>query len=108
MANSSKIKVPLKFGWLVADKKYHIASTNSKYFKNTGRPKPVLVPLCNVNTFLASHPPKRINHYIWPDGDHCTEILSTGTVCKECLDLHGEDLTFPLIKAKLGVKNPFD
>jgi len=64
MVNNSKIKEPLKFGWLVTDQTYHIASTNNKYFKNTGRPLPVLVPLCNVNIFLASHTPKITNHYI--------------------------------------------
>lgn len=103
MVNSSKTKVPLKFGWLVRDRKYHIAITSNTYYISIL----VYVCLCDITNYLDNAVIKD-NHYIWPDGNQCIEELCKDTICLKCLNLYGEDLTFPLIKAKLGVKNPFD
>jgi len=105
MANSSKIKTPLKFGWLVHDKQYHL--TKIKTWDNGTA---YYTCLCDIDALIedCNEVAKKDNWYIWPDGIVCIEVLSVDTVCRKCLKLYGEDLTFPLIKAKLGVKNPFD
>lgn len=114
MVNSSKTKVPLKFGWLLSENKYHIAQLENNYFNSlSGIPAPpAYICLCDTSKFLEYADNKNNswykNWYIWPDGTECTEVLCIDTVCLKCLNLYGEDLTFLLIKAKLGVKNPFD
>ena len=107
MANSSKTKTPLRFGWLVKDNQYHIAIINKAYFSSTDTYfGTAYACLCDKSSFLAGYPSGI--YYMWPNGSHCTEVLCKDTICHECLTIHEEDLTFPLIKAKLGVKNPFD
>lgn len=101
MANSSKIKEPLKFGWFQNDQ-YHIAFLKKHKLYDGAL---TYFCLCNKNKYLSKFSGAL---FIWPDGINCTEVLCKDTVCKKCLKLYGEDLTFPLIKAKLGVKNPFD
>lgn len=102
-----KTKIPLKFGWLIIEKKYHIAIITTGAW---GRP--IYACLCMTEIYLDEVNPQEnynhINNFIWPNGVQCFEPLNINTICSKCLTLHGEDLTFPLIKAKLGVKNPFD
>ena len=74
--------------------------------KNTNK---VYVCLCNHSMILDNNIiGNGKSWFIWPNGINCVKPLQLDTICRKCLDLYGEDLTFPLIKAKLGVKNPFD
>ena len=77
MANSSKTKTPLKFGWLESNQ-YHIAVLKRYERKLT------YFCLCDKKSYLS-----KLNgeNYIWPDGIYCTEILSIDTICKKCLKM---------------------
>ncbi len=92
----------MQVGWLIDDKRFHIASINYKKFLDVS-----YTTICN-NNFLSSTLRKS---FMYPNGRNVpgSIILNKNRLCVKCTKIYikkhsKETFNFEFIKLKLGIK----
>ena len=94
----------MQVGWLLMDKKFHIAKTiiGEDHFYN------IYKTIC-TSVYLDDNRPENV--FMWPDGSDMEEFkpFSRDTLCNKCVSIYikkysKEKFNFEFIKLKLGIK----